>query len=135
MELSLLKGDESVDLSTAWTRVAKQLAELQSMAASSGFSVAVVVLPPREQVKGAYANTRYQSRARAIADDLGFLTIDPLPAMAARTDVDALYIPYDRNHPSAAGHRIIAQTIFDHLEQRGALEPLARHLAAIEAVH
>ncbi len=135
MELDLLSGRDSADLDIAWQRVAQQLDELHRMATSNGFSVAVVMLPPREQVKGAYANAQYQTRARAIAERLGFLVVDPLPALAAgASNADTLYIPYDRNHPSAAGHRVIAQAIFDTLNQRGTFEPLARHVAGVETV-
>ena len=35
-------------------------------------------------------------------------------------ETDDLFIAYDRNHPSAAGHRIIGQTIFEYLEQHHA---------------
>src|SRR6266550_2974486 len=67
---------------------------------------------------GVYANAHYQSRLRAMADRLGFFVIDPLPALAKSSpSTDALFIPYDRNHPSAAGHRIVAQTIVDYLDR------------------
>jgi lysophospholipase L1-like esterase len=130
MELDLLEGRESPELDTAWGRVAKQLNDLRSMSTSFGFSVGIVVLPPREQVMGVYPNARYQSRVRAIANELGFVVIDPLPALAkSRANVDALFIPYDRNHPSAAGHRVLAQTIAEHLDQNDGFSRTSQRVA------
>jgi lysophospholipase L1-like esterase len=88
------------------------------------------VLPPREQVMGVYPNARYQSRVRAIAAELGFVVIDPLPALArSRANVDALFIPYDRNHPSAAGHRVLAQTIAEYLDQNDGFSRTSQRVA------
>jgi len=43
---------------------------------------------------------------------------------------DRLFIPYDRNHPSAAGHRIIGETIATFLNQHGEAAGLPRQLAS-----
>jgi lysophospholipase L1-like esterase len=135
MELDLLSGRDSAELTTAWQRVDKQFDDLRAMATADRFFVGLVMLPPREQVKGAYPNARYQSHAREIAERRGFQVIDPMSALAAsETNVDALYIPYDRNHPSAAGHRVIAQAIFESLVGHGAFEPLARQVAGLASV-
>ncbi len=135
MELDLLSGRDSVPLNKAWERVAAQLNELRSMAAANAFAVGIVMLPPREQVQGAYPSAHYQDRLRAIAERLGFFVIDPLPALSASgITPETLYIPYDRNHPSAAGHRVIAQAVFENLQRHGAFEGLARHVAGIDSV-
>jgi lysophospholipase L1-like esterase len=130
MELDLLDGRDSSELTTAWQRVDVQLKDLRSMATTFGFSVGIVVLPPREQVMGVYPNASYQSRVRAIAGELGFHVIDPLPALVeSHGQIDALFIPYDRNHPSALGHRVLAQSIVQQLEEQHALAPAAERLA------
>lgn len=130
LELDLLNGRDSAELNTAWGRVAKQLNDLRSMAMSAGFSVSIVVLPPREQVMGVYPHARFQSRLRAIAEQLGFSVIDPLPALAkSAADIGALFIPYDRNHPSAAGHRVLAESIAEYLDHHGAVGPSAQRVA------
>jgi lysophospholipase L1-like esterase len=118
MVLYLLKGTDSPELDRAWGIVQKQLADLHEAAAADGFSVGIVVLPCKEQVLGQYPNARYQSRVRAIAQPLGFFVVDPLQPLAG-SDVpkDRLFIPYDRNHPSAAGHRIIGDAIFQYLAE------------------
>jgi lysophospholipase L1-like esterase len=96
---------------------------------ADGFSVGVVVLPCKEQVLGQYPNARYQDRVRTIAQPLGFFIIDPLKSLATADSADALFIPYDRNHPSAAGHRIIGETIFHYLEEHGLLKASGRDVA------
>jgi len=117
-ELDLLQGKQSATLERGWTNVERQLGVLHSLAGTWRFTVGIVALPCREQVMGEYPSGQYQSRIRAIADRLGFFVVDPLPALTLSTmKKDALFIPYDRNHPSAAGHRIIAQAMFRHLEE------------------
>jgi len=117
MELDLLQGRESAELDRAWRKVEEQLHKLQAMAVANGFSVGIVVLPCKEQVLGQYPIARYQTRVRSIAEPLDFFVIDPLPSLAARkAQTEALFIPYDRNHPSAAGHHLIADAIFHFIE-------------------
>jgi lysophospholipase L1-like esterase len=113
MELDLLQGKESPELDQAWAGIEKRLTELRALAAASQFEVGIVVLPCREQVMGQYQNARYQSRVHEIADRLGFFFIDPLASLvASKNQASDLFIPYDRNHPSAIGHQIIGETIF-----------------------
>jgi lysophospholipase L1-like esterase len=121
MELDMLKGAESAELDRAWGTVQTQFSDLHAMATVDGFSVGIVVLPCKEQVLGQYPNARYQSRVRTIAQPLGFFVIDPLQSLASDTRKGTLFIPYDRNHPSAAGHRIIAETIFHYLDAHESL--------------
>jgi hypothetical protein len=43
--------------------------------------------------------------------------VDPLPSLVASSlQKPSLFIPYDRNHPSPAGHRLIAQSIATYLD-------------------
>jgi hypothetical protein len=116
MELDVLQGRESPDIDEAWAVVGRQFNRLHDLSRADGFEVAVVMLPCKEQVTGQFAHAQYQSRIRALAEPLGFTVIDPLPALvkAQATNRD-LFIPYDRNHPSALGHRLIADAIFSAL--------------------
>src|SRR5262249_19130969 len=128
MELDVLEGKPSALLDRAWQRVEHQLADLRATAAVSRFSVGIIVLPCREQVLGQFPHARYQTRVREIADRLGFFVVDPLPVLvASTTKKDALFVPYDRNHPSAAGHRVIAQTIVESFDRRGVLAGASLH--------
>jgi phospholipase/lecithinase/hemolysin len=45
-----------------------------------------------------------------------------------------LFIPYDRNHPSAAGHRVIAQAIMEYFNQHQDIVSAQTRLAQRERV-
>jgi lysophospholipase L1-like esterase len=124
MELEILQGKSSPAIDRAWALVEGQLKSLKALGAARGFSVGVIVLPSREQVAGQFPDSQYLVRMRGIAERLGFFVVDPLPRLAHRDPKDQLYIPYDRIHPSALGHRIIADAIaadvVDRLTPEGA---------------
>src|SRR5580704_6684665 len=120
MEMQLLAGTDSPALQGAWAEVDRQFDRFRRLADQFHFRAGIVVLPCRDQVVGQYPNAKYQTRIHAIADRLGFFVIDPLPALvAAKSGRRPLYIPYDRNHPTAAGHHVIAETVADDLAGRG----------------
>lgn len=135
MELDLLESRRSAELETAWQRVSAQLEDLRASAVVFHFTAGIIVLPPREQVLGLYPDSDYQKRIAEIADRLGLFVIDPLPALkaGARNKV-SLFVPYDRNHPSPAGHRLIAQSIVEYLNQHGDIVVSSRRLARSEGV-
>jgi hypothetical protein len=135
MELDLLEGRHSAELETAWQRVSAQLETLEASAAARGFAAGIVVLPPREQVIGLYPDSEYQKRIGRVAGQLGMFVIDPLPALKARAGhTGSLFIPYDRNHPSAAGHRVIAQAIMEYFNQHQDIVSAQTRLAQRERV-
>ena len=46
--------------------------------------------------------------------------VDPLPQFRQQRDqIETLYIPYDRHHPTALGHQLVAEVIFNALKGRG----------------
>ena len=126
MEMDVLNGRDSADLNRAWSGIEAQFARLRELS-KGRFVAGVVALPCREQVMGEFPNARYQTRIREIAERSGLLMIDPLPALIAshRKPAD-LFIAYDRNHPSAAGHEIIARALLD---------ALASHRDLLAAIH
>ena len=135
MELDLLESRRSAELETAWRRVSAQLEDLRASAAAFHFTAGIVVLPPREQVLGLYPDADYQKRIGEIAEPLGLFVIDPLPAMKAGAGNKAsLFVPYDRNHPSPAGHQLIAQSIVDYFDQHADILRNSRRLARSEGV-
>jgi len=124
MEIDMLEGHDSAKLDRAWSQVGLQFGRLHALADAQNFGVGVVVLPPREQVMGQYSHSKYQSRVRAIVAPLGFHVIDPLPLMIENGKPD-LFIPYDRNHPSAGGHELIARAILRYLDEHRMVPPAA----------
>jgi lysophospholipase L1-like esterase len=127
MELDILQGRDSPALDQAWQTVATQFGNLRALADSHDFAVGVIVLPCKEQVMGQYPQAKYQTRVRSIVEPLGFPVIDPLPRLIDNRGAGELYIPYDRNHPSSLGHRIIAQAIADYLIEHAELVGARKH--------
>jgi lysophospholipase L1-like esterase len=121
MELDVLQGKDSPDIAEAWQVVGRQFDRLHELSQAHGFAVSIIMLPCKEQVTGEFSQARYQSRIRELAEPLGFGVIDPLPALAGFADKRALFIPYDRNHPSAVGHQLIADAVLNDLVQSRAL--------------
>jgi len=127
MELDVIQGKESAPVQHAWETVATQFGELRSLADSRHFAAGIIVLPCRELVTGQYPSTKYVNRIRALAEPLGLPVIDPIPVMTEHgTKGEDLFIPYDRNHPSRTGHRLIAQAILSYLEQRVTAPPTGK---------
>lgn len=116
LEMDVLNGRSSPEQEQAWESIRLALESLSALGRDHGFAIALVILPCREQVLGQFPDARYQARVRNLAEPLGFRVIDPLARLvdAAKTYGD-LFIPYDRNHPTATGYRIIAQAIADDL--------------------
>ena len=121
MEIDLLEGKDSAELDQAW-KARCRFDRLHAMAEAHNFAVGVVVLPCREQVMGQYPHARYQTKVRDLVGPLGFQVIDPLPMMTEHRKSE-LFIPYDRNHPSVAGHALIAQAILRHLDEHRMVAP------------
>src|SRR5439155_19703161 len=130
MELDLLESRDSAALEKAWQSVTTQLEDLKMAATDFHFSAGIVVLPPREQVFGLYPNSDYQKRLRRLADQLGLFVIDPLPSLVTSSlQKPSLFIPYDRNHPSPAGHSLIAQSIVTYFDGHEDVVPVVKQLA------
>ena len=122
LEQVMLQGKDSAEIERGWKNVEKAFESLKALAGSD-FRVGVISLPCKEQVTGQYSGAAYERRLRDIAQRLGFLFIDPLPALTARSKSAELYVPYDRNHENAAGHQVIAGAILDSLVDNNALQP------------
>ena len=116
-ELALLDGKRSSAIEEAWRAEEEILKRMRSLANSYKCPIGLMASPCREQVRQDYPNARYQSKVKEIGDRLGILVVDPLPLFIDRRgQVSELFIPYDRYHASAAGHRLIGQSLFDFLK-------------------
>ena len=115
-ELAVLDGDQSPQITDAWESVEADLSDLASLGKTYRVPVGIVALPCREQVTNDHPNARYQSQLAEIGNRLGFFVIDPLPSfLEQRRRVEKLFIPYDRHHPTAMGHDLIADSICSYL--------------------
>ena len=97
------------------------------MADSYKCSIGILAAPCREQARKDYPNAQYQIKVKEVGERLGFFVVDPLPAFLERQSrVGELFIPYDRYHASAVGHRLIAESLFDYLLRIGSLHGTGR---------
>jgi lysophospholipase L1-like esterase len=117
IERSILEGEVSPQLTDAWKRVEGPFRRIRSLAQSLGCPVGIAVMPCREQVTRDCPRAQYQSKVKELGAQLGFFVIDLLPKFLDRRGrVDSLFLPYDRHHPTAAGHRLIAETLCEYLQ-------------------
>jgi hypothetical protein len=115
---AILEGTPLPELDKKWKQIEGDLARVRDAAEKNGWRVGVVILPPRDQVDRDYPQATYQIKVSEIAERLGFFTIDPLPTLVAeRARVNQLFLPYDFDHPSPAGHRIIAEMIAEYFAE------------------
>jgi lysophospholipase L1-like esterase len=118
MELDMLDGKQTPPLTDAWEIVEDQLRRVRAVAESANVPVGIVVLPCREQVMHDYPNAEYQTKIKQLGEQCGFFVIDPLERLCEhRSRIDELFVRYDRNHPSALGHDLIAQTIAEYFAE------------------
>jgi lysophospholipase L1-like esterase len=116
LEDELLAGRTTEEIERRWATFESELQKIKKLAHEVGFRTGIVVLPSRQQVGSEYPHAQIQSKVREIADRLEMFVVDPLPNLSARRDeVESLFIPYDRHHPSALGHRLIADAILAEL--------------------
>jgi lysophospholipase L1-like esterase len=116
LEDALLAGRTSKEIEQRWTRFESEMQRIKKLAREVGSRTGIVVLPSRQQVGSEFPHAEIQSKVREIARRLEMFVVDPLPNLRARRDeVESLFIPYDRHHPSALGHRIIAEAILAEL--------------------
>ena len=107
--------DPPDDVEVAW--LAAQYREIDRTAKRIGARVALVIFPYSTQIAGT-APSAVAARLEAVAADLGWPAIDPLPAYreAAR---QGTVLFSDLWHPTAAGFGIAADVTAQHLRRAG----------------
>ena len=111
---SYLSSDEE-KVRGRWEKGWAQLLETGQWLESHGCSFLVVLLPYRNQVEPPRAGDRIQQETLEFCKnhEIGFL--DMLPIFRMHSD-KKIYLPFDY-HPSSKGNQIIAESIYDYLEQ------------------
>jgi lysophospholipase L1-like esterase len=117
-EMALLEGRHSRAIDAGWQELGATLREIALFGEAAGFEVGVVIIPIRAQVEGDYPQVEYQTRVRAMAEEVGVFVVDPLPLLMQQADRASLFIPYDRMHLSARGNLLVAEAAFALLRDR-----------------
>lgn len=112
-----------------WQRTEQLLDELHGEAGAAGVTAVLMPSPMRWQVEPGVRDARawvdaarYQDVLRQYAADSGWIFVDPLPAFRksqAENSGQSLFL--DVGHPNEAGQRLMAQEIFNALNQAGVL--------------
>jgi lysophospholipase L1-like esterase len=115
-------GRTSPYLERAYGDVAKSLEEFAALARGRFVPILLIVPIPMQVQQPDPPPTYLQERIGRLAKQAGLRTIDLLPVLreAYQKDRD-LYIPWDGEHFTQQGHRVIAEALQRYLEAEGLL--------------
>ncbi len=112
MRTDLLDGKETAFLSSRWGDVEEAMQNFRRLANKHTFKPAVVAFPIPPALAASYPNSYYIETVRGIAKRTEIPLVDLEPAFrAAYKGHESLFIPYDSDHPNAAGHAVAAKEI------------------------
>ena len=122
--MELLEGRDTPRVAQGWREVAGALHRVKELAGEQGFRVLVVAFPVPLALERAFPMSGYPRGFQRIVEREGlqFLNLEPY-FRKAQHGQDSLFIPYDGDHPNAAGHQLAASEIVRVLLSSGALAP------------
>jgi hypothetical protein len=98
----------------------------QKTTRSWGGRFVVVIMPLyAEVIAHEMAEPLRHDRLASMMRDMGIEVIDTVPTFLAAPDPLSLYVMRRNNHPTPAGHQVLAQYVLDQLQARGATGTLA----------
>ena len=117
-EYKILLGQKYGTLQDEIKATIELLNEFRSLSKLHGFRLTLVVVPVAAQITNEYPNQLYQTTLKNYADDVYLDYLDLLPAFKKYHEQDnhLPVIAFD-GHYDAEGHRIMADSIFKHLEE------------------
>ena len=115
----LLNGRDSPFITNGWQQVSKSFHQLKLLAERDGFRPAIAAFPIPQALEQSYPDSSYLKQLREISEREQIPLIDLDPGFrAAYTGHESLFIPYDADHPNAAGHAVAAETIVKFLVEK-----------------
>ena len=116
----VLEGNATAQVTAGWDDVRGEVRRLKRLAERGKFRVLMVAFPIPIAVGTPYPNSSYPARLQEIAAQENIPVLDLNPAFrAAYHGHESLFIPYDGDHPNAAGHAIAAREITRFLADAG----------------
>ena len=110
--MEVLEGRDTQRIVDGWNDVANQLHRLRALADTHGFKPLLVAFPIPLAIEQPFPKSSYPARLQELAGHEGIPVIDLDPAFqSAFHGHESLFIPYDGDHPNAAGHAIAAHEI------------------------
>jgi lysophospholipase L1-like esterase len=95
-----------------WQKIEADLREITILAGQEEFEVLLVTLPFRFQIEEDDPLRIPQDRLIDFCGGIGLPVLDLLPRFRERRG-DGLFL--DTNHPTVTGHRLVAESIYEHL--------------------
>jgi lysophospholipase L1-like esterase len=112
LRAEVLDGRDTTRTRDGWHDIGVQLQRLRSIADREGIKVLVVAFPIPIKLDRPFPNSSYPKRLIELASSTGVPVIDLEPSFRAEyRGHESLFIPYDGDHPNAAGHAIAAKEI------------------------
>lgn len=111
-----------------WELTEELLGDIQKTASALGAKAVLMPSPMRWQVEPGVRDPRawvdagnYQEPLTGYAHQNGWLVVDPLPAVRAASESGAGSLFLDVGHPNEGGQRILAEQLYNALDQAGVL--------------
>lgn len=118
----VLEGRETLRVTEGWQRLAGAIRRIRQLSEKHGFRVLLVAFPIPLAVERSFPRSSYPARLQDLAERQGLPMIDLQGSFrAAYRGHESLFIPYDGDHPNAAGHDIAAREIVRFLVASGPL--------------
>jgi lysophospholipase L1-like esterase len=112
----VLAGNDTDEVASGWEDVAAQVRRLKELSERGGFRVLMVTFPIPLAIDRPFPKSSYPARLQEIAARENIAVLDLTEAYrAAYHGHESLFIPYDGDHPNAAGHAIAAHEITQYL--------------------
>ncbi len=112
----VLEGRDTERVVAGWRRVEAALHRLATLEETNGFRALIVAFPLPLALDRSFPHSEYPSYLRDIAEREGIPLLDLEPSFRkSYQGHDSLFIPYDAEHPNAAGHDLEAQQIATYL--------------------
>jgi lysophospholipase L1-like esterase len=108
----ILEGRQTPQLEAGWERIAVALERFRHLASREAYRLLIVAIPIPMALDRPYPKSEYPSRLEQMSRDLQIPFLDLQPTFASTYHGhESLFIPYDADHPNAAGHALAAREI------------------------
>jgi len=112
------------DGNPGWEASQSALRELDALASDADFQWSVAILPELHEVGPVYGFADAHEKIAAASQEAGAdATLDLAPHFSSETDPSSLWVSADDAHPNAKAHGIIANGLYDFLNESDMLPP------------
>ncbi len=112
LRTDILNGKETGYLTDRWGEIEKAMKKFGKLAEAYSFKPVIVVFPIPPTLAESYPKSKFVDTVRGIAKRSNIPLVDLEPEFrAAYKGHESLFIPYDSDHPNAAGHAVAAKAI------------------------